>query len=64
MSQLIEESRLFENLCSSLYLGIGFELVRRNRGAAGIDGVSIQDFEANLEEELRQLQQELSNWTY
>jgi RNA-directed DNA polymerase len=64
MSQLIEESRLFENLCSTLYLGIGFILVKRNRGKPGIDGVRIADFEANLDEELSQLQQELSNWTY
>jgi RNA-directed DNA polymerase len=64
MSPLIEEPRLFDNLCSTLYLGVGFELVRRNRGAAGIDGVSIQDFEANLDEELSQLQQELTTWTY
>jgi group II intron reverse transcriptase/maturase len=45
-------------------LGIGFILVKRNRGKPGIDGVSIADFEANLDEELSQLQQELSNWTY
>lgn len=64
MSQLIEEPRLFENLCSTLYLGIGFILVKRNRGKPGSDGVSIADFEANLDEELSQLQQELSNWTY
>jgi len=64
MSQLIEEPRLFKNLCSTFYLGIGFILVKRNRGKPGIDGVSIADFEANLEEELSQLQQELSNWTY
>jgi RNA-directed DNA polymerase len=64
MSQLIEEPRLFENLCSSIYLGLGFILVKRNRGKPGIDGVSIADFEANLDEELSQLQQELSNWTY
>jgi group II intron reverse transcriptase/maturase len=64
MSQLIEEPRLFENLCSTLYLGIGFILVKRNRGKPGIDGVCIADFEANLDEELSQLQQELSNWTY
>ena len=64
MSQLIEEPRLFENLCSTVYLGIGFILVKRNRGKPGIDGVSIADFEANLDEELSQLQQELSNWTY
>ena len=60
MSQLIEEPRLFDNLCSTLYLGVGFELVRRNHGAPGIDGVSIEAFEANLDEELSQLQQELS----
>jgi len=64
MSQLIEEPRLFENLCSTFYLGIGFILVKRNRGKPGIDGVRIEDFEANLDEELSQLQQELSNWTY
>jgi group II intron reverse transcriptase/maturase len=64
MSHSIEEPRLFESLCSTLYLGVGFELVKRNRGTAGIDGVSIQDFEANLDEELSQLQQELSDWTY
>jgi group II intron reverse transcriptase/maturase len=64
MSQLIEEPRLFAYLCSTLYLGVGFELVRRNRGAPGIDGVSIADFEANLDEELSQLQQELTTWTY
>jgi len=64
MSQLIEEPRLFENLCSTLYLGVGFELVRRNHGAPGIDGVSIAGFEANLDEELSQLQQELTTWTY
>jgi len=64
MSQEIEEPRLFENLCSLIYLGIGFESVKKNRGAPGIDGVSIQDFEANLEEELSRLQQELTTWTY
>jgi|GEM_PF-1050039 len=64
MSLLIEEPRLFDNLCSTLYLGVGFKLVKKNKGAAGIDGVSIEDFEANLDEELSQLQQELCNWTY
>ena len=64
MSQLIEEPRLFENLYSTFYVGVGFEFVRRNRDASGIDGVSIMDFEANLDEELNQLQQELTTWTY
>ena len=41
-----------------------FELVKANAGAAGIDSVSIADFEANLDEEQSLLQQELCNWTY
>ena len=39
-------------------------MVKKNRGKPGIDGVSIADFEANLDEELSHLQKELSNWTY
>ena len=61
---MCEEPRLFDQLCSTLYLGVGFELVKKNHGAPGIDGVSLTDFEANLDEELSQLQQELCNWTY
>ena len=64
MSQLIEEERLFEDLCYASYLRIGFEQVKENKGKPGIDGVSIQDFEFRLEEELSRLQQELLNWTY
>lgn len=64
MSLLIEEPRLFDNLCSTLYLRVGFEQVKKNKGAPGIDGVSIEDFEARLDEELSRLQQELCNWTY
>jgi retron-type reverse transcriptase len=59
-----EEPRLFENLCSTLYLSVGFEQVKKNKGKPGIDGVSITDFEASLDEELSQLQQELEDWTY
>ena len=50
MSQLIEEERLFEDLCYASYLRIGFEQVKENKGKPGIDGVSIQDFEFRLEE--------------
>ncbi|MEI7996870.1 MAG: hypothetical protein WCH01_18405 [Methylococcaceae bacterium] len=39
-------------------------MVRRNHGAPGIDGVCIADFEAHLDEEPSQLQQELTTWTY
>ena len=64
MSQLIEEQSLFEDLCYASYLRIGFEQVKENKGKPGIDGVSIQDVECRLEEELSRLQQELLNWTY
>ena len=62
--QLIEEPSLFEQLCSTLYLGVGFEQVKKNQGKPGIDGVSIAEFESRLDEELSQLQQELQDWSY
>lgn len=61
---LIEEPGLFDQLCSTLYLSIGFEQVKKNKGKPGIDGISIVDFEAGLDEELSRLQQELCSWTY
>jgi retron-type reverse transcriptase len=36
-----------------------FKAVKRNRGAAGIDKVSVKMFEANLEENLRALMRDL-----
>jgi group II intron reverse transcriptase/maturase len=61
---LIEEPRLFDPLCSTLYLSVAFKQVKKNKGKPGIDGLTIADFEARLDEELSQLQEELANWTY
>lgn len=61
---LMEEPSLFDQLCSTFYLRAGFERVKKNKGQPGIDGVSIADFETGLDEELSQLQQELTAWTY
>ena len=61
---LIEEPRLFDQLCSTLYLGVAFKQVKKNKGKPGIDGITIEDFEARLDEELSQLQEELASWTY
>lgn len=58
-----EETRLFECLCSTLYLNVGFEQVKKNKGKPGIEGVTVADFEARLDEELSRLQQDLINWT-
>lgn len=41
-----------------------FQAVKRNRGAAGVDRVSIQMFAANLEENLQALMRELKTGTY
>lgn len=64
LNLFIDERRPFERLCSLEYLESGFRAVRRNRGSHGIDGVSIEDFESNLESELRKLREELLGWTY
>ena len=64
MDLLIEEPRLFDRLCAKLTLGTGFQRVKKNRGQAGMDGVSTEDFAARLDEELSQPQQERVSWTY
>ena len=59
-----EGDRLFERLCEPMMLRSGFTQVKRNKGAPGVDRVTIQEFEANLEEELSQLSKELASWSY
>lgn len=59
-----DEPSLFERLCHPFWLGSGFAAVKKNRGAAGVDGMSIDAFEAHVEQELSQLSQELHSWTY
>jgi RNA-directed DNA polymerase len=55
---------LFEMLCSIGFLKEGFRAVKKNGGRPGIDGRTIEDFEANLAGELKQLREELRSWTY
>lgn len=50
-------------ITASLLLA-AFQAVRRNRGAAGIDKVSIKMFEANLVDNLRSLERDLKSGTY
>lgn len=61
---LQNESSLFERLCNPFWLGLGFGDVKKNRGASGVDGISIETFLADLDEELSLLSQELESWTY
>ena len=67
MSQLelfIDERSLFEKLCSLRNLEIGFSAVKRNSGSPGIDGVTVEEFENRIDEELAQLKNELESWCY
>jgi group II intron reverse transcriptase/maturase len=61
---LTDERRLFEDLCARAYLAAGFRRVRKNKGAPGIDGVTIAEFETRLDDELSRLTVELESWTY
>lgn len=55
---------LFERICSYEHLSEAFMSVRRNKGAPGTDGVTIEAFGANLPAELGRLEKELTSWTY
>ncbi|MCP3677101.1 MAG: hypothetical protein GY721_05785 [Deltaproteobacteria bacterium] len=48
----IDKRSLFEKLCSVENLGNGFDAVRKNKGGAGVDGVTIKEFGYRLDEEL------------
>jgi retron-type reverse transcriptase len=45
-------------------LHLAWEKVKANRGAGGMDGVSLKDFEAQLQEHLKRLEEELRTDTY
>ena len=55
---------LFDQICSDDHLREAFRNVKRNHGAPGVDGVTVEMFESNLDKELGLLQQEVKNWTY
>jgi RNA-directed DNA polymerase len=55
---------LFERLCAEDNLLEAFLAVKRNKGAPGVDGVTIQDFEMQLHDEIAKLANELRNWQY
>lgn len=64
MELFIDTRSLFEKLCSMEYLEKGFKAVKKNRGAPGVDGETVDDYESRLEQELSKLKQELESWTY
>ena len=58
------EGQLLEEICAEATLRKAFKFVKRNKGAPGIDGITIEEFEQNLTEELFQLNQEVLTWKY
>ena len=60
----IDTNNLFELIAHGQTLMKAFEAVKRNKGSAGIDNVSISDFDEIKTEELGQLRAELISWTY
>lgn len=66
MGELIQpaSNRTFDKLCSTEILRKSFKEVRKNKGAPGIDNVTIEFYESNLEENIKQLSQELKSWIY
>ena len=64
LSLFTDERSLFEKLCDQGNLLTGFEAVKRNGGAPGVDGVSIEDFESRIDGELTQLRKDLESWRY
>ncbi len=61
---IIRQDELFEALCLRSVLWEAFKAVKKNRGAPGIDGVTIAEFEKNLDANLTQLIHELKTWAY
>jgi RNA-directed DNA polymerase len=53
-----------EEICEFSNLINAFKLVKRNKGAPGIDGITIEEFEANLFENIQQLRESVLTWRY
>lgn len=58
------QTDLFEKISSLETLRESFKTVKRNKGAAGIDGTTIEKYAENLEENLNQLRTEILTWKY
>ena len=55
---------IFEHLCSESVLKTAFLAVRKNKGAPGTDGVTVENFQDHLDYEVNQLLSELASWSY
>ena len=57
-------SGLFEQIYSITSLEAAFKAVKRNRGAPGIDGVTVEEFSRTSKHSLQELSENVKNWRY
>lgn len=60
----VDKRSLFEKLCDLHNLQAGFKAVKKNGGASGVDGVTVEEYEDRLDEELARLKKDLEGWSY
>lgn len=60
----LHEKSIFDKILDINNLRSAFASVKKNKGAPGIDGITIEEYEQNLEEKLKQLRQEVQSWSY
>jgi RNA-directed DNA polymerase len=58
------QTDLFIDICALETLRKAFKSVKRNKGAPGVDGITIGKYEEDLERNLNQLRTEVMSWTY
>ena len=64
LNLFVDERSLFEKLCDLHNLRAGFKAVKKNGGAPGVDGVTVEEYEGRLDEELARLKKDLEGWSY
>jgi group II intron reverse transcriptase/maturase len=64
LNLFVDERSLFEKLCDLHNLQAGFKAVKKNGGAPGVDGVTVEEYEDRLDEELARLKKDLEGWSY
>ena len=59
-----DKSNMLEQIVSDAQLSQSWKLVKANRGAAGVDRQTLEQFESKLKDELAHLRKEVLDWTY
>ena len=60
----IESRSLFEQITNPEELTRAYKAVKANKGAPGVDGITVEAFGENLQEEITRLIEEVTTWRY